>query len=389
MLATFELVNCTGKSGLVVAQLVSANVTSPHRQSSVVADAILAERACLHRRTGRMSCVINYRRQLKRRRQTKRRNVVNRMRKPRSDDGNAPPRRRLRIFGSWLQRWAQPIASIATAVTLVFTAVQANAAIQQNSAAQEQRVTETLGQAVEQLSSEKLAVRLLGIHALGQVLRDSPENRGAIAVGLSQFIRDQTFGQSPTPRPPEKDIQTALEVLTERTAPDVSVRIDLSDANLFQATLGSPNLAHAALYRTNLKEVNFQDADLGYAALHNANLTRATLYRANLAEAELYSANLAKASLTGANLAKAELSSANLAGAELYRANLAEAELQNANLTQVDFVNVNLFHAKLGGADLSGAVNLSQQQLDSTCVDAKTKLPMGLTRPRTPPPTCW
>jgi hypothetical protein len=57
--------------------------------------------------------------------------------------------------------------------------------------------------------------------------------------------------------------------------------------------------------------------------------------------------------------------------ARLNRANLGRAKLQTADLSG----------AYLDGADLSTAVGLSQEQLDSAIGDENTKIPEGLTRP--------
>ena len=59
--------------------------------------------------------------------------------------------------------------------------------------------------------------------------------------------------------------------------------------------------------------------------------------------------------------------------ASLVRANLREANLRGANLQRA-FLEL----AKLQGADLRYAGGLTQEQLDSACGDAETKLPPGM-----------
>jgi hypothetical protein len=73
-------------------------------------------------------------------------------------------------------------------------------------------------------------------------------------------------------------------------------------------------------------------------------------------------------SLRGANLRKADLRSENLRGADLYAANLAGADLTGADLQGSD----------LRSTDLSGAVGLTQDQLDSAIIDQRTLLPAYL-----------
>ncbi len=80
----------------------------------------------------------------------------------------------------------------------------------------------------------------------------------------------------------------------------------------------------------------------------------------------------------GAQLLGKDLRDAEASGAFLVKADLSIADLQGANLQ-----GANLFLAKLQGADLSGAnlqgaIELTQEQLDSACGDAETKLPPGM-----------
>jgi uncharacterized protein YjbI with pentapeptide repeats len=82
------------------------------------------------------------------------------------------------------------------------------------------------------------------------------------------------------------------------------------------------------------------------------------------------------ADLIGARLGKANLRAANLRGAYLIGADLGRADLRQADLTGAD-----LRDADLGGADLTGALFLTQAQLDAARGDERTRLPAGRTRP--------
>ena len=104
-----------------------------------------------------------------------------------------------------------------------------------------------------------------------------------------------------------------------------------------------------------------------------AHLVKADLDEADLRMASLYDANLQGADLFGANLQEASLVRANLQEAFLGGANLREAALRGANLQRA-FLEL----AKLQGADLRYAGGLTQEQLDSACGDAETKLPPGM-----------
>ncbi|WP_237319325.1 pentapeptide repeat-containing protein [Streptomyces sp. JJ36] len=82
------------------------------------------------------------------------------------------------------------------------------------------------------------------------------------------------------------------------------------------------------------------------------------------------------ADLLGARLRGAALRGANLRGALLTGADLAGADLRTADLTGAD-----LRDAALHGADLTGALFLTQPQLDAARGDAATRLPAHLRRP--------
>ena len=82
---------------------------------------------------------------------------------------------------------------------------------------------------------------------------------------------------------------------------------------------------------------------------------------------------------------------AGLQASTFNHANLTHANLQEANLQDASFAGANLMAARLHGAhvrhtvfhgtNLSGALGLTQAQLDSACVDEFTTLPPNLIRP--------
>ncbi|MFV0127130.1 pentapeptide repeat-containing protein [Streptomyces sp. HMX112] len=82
------------------------------------------------------------------------------------------------------------------------------------------------------------------------------------------------------------------------------------------------------------------------------------------------------ADLMGARLKGADLRGANLRGACLIAADLTGADLRRADLVGADFRD-----ARLAGADLTGALFLTQPQVNAARGDARTKLPGSLSRP--------
>ena len=72
-----------------------------------------------------------------------------------------------------------------------------------------------------------------------------------------------------------------------------------------------------------------------------------------------------------------------MAGGRFDRATFRDSNLAGANLSGgtfmgADFRDATLRRTNLAGADLSKAVGLDQDQLDSACGDASTRLPPGL-----------
>lgn len=304
-------------------------------------------------------------------------------------------------------RWAQTIGALATAGALIFTGLQAysaqeqaDSAQQQATAAQEQNLTQALGQSVEQLGSDDMSVRLLGIHTLGRVLRDSPQDRTAIAQGLAQFIREQGAlprATSPNGRPDAPaDLDAALDALATKMVFDCDSALGHQRPYLhiddysprYLASLQGTNLTYTALSERSFACADLSDADLRGAVLHRADLTDADLSDAKLMEANLQETDLSCARLGGANLTNAYLFGANLTNASLSGGgsvvtpcHVGAGSTSKANLRGADLTEANLSEADLHGVDLSTAKGVTQAQLDSACADEDTIVPAGLRRP--------
>ncbi|MGY4773310.1 pentapeptide repeat-containing protein [Kribbella sp. CWNU-51] len=83
----------------------------------------------------------------------------------------------------------------------------------------------------------------------------------------------------------------------------------------------------------------------------------------------------------GADLIGARLRGADLAKANLRGAYLIAADLRDADLRQADLIGADLRDADLRGADLTGALFLTQSQVNAARGDRTTKLSPSLTRP--------
>jgi uncharacterized protein YjbI with pentapeptide repeats len=100
---------------------------------------------------------------------------------------------------------------------------------------------------------------------------------------------------------------------------------------------------------------NLRGMDLSYAKLMKANLRNA-----DLSEADLSFSYLMRADLTEANLSDADLTSCVMSEGIFKKANFEDAELEDAFLH---------------GTDLSEALNLTPDQIESANIDRDTKVP--------------
>jgi uncharacterized protein YjbI with pentapeptide repeats len=85
----------------------------------------------------------------------------------------------------------------------------------------------------------------------------------------------------------------------------------------------------------------------------------------------------------GADLVGARLVRAALRGASLRGALLIAADLRAADLRRADLLGADVRDARLDGADLTGAIFLTQPQVDAARGDLRTILPDHLRRPAT------
>ncbi|ANI91255.1 Uncharacterized protein in mobD 3'region [Dietzia timorensis] len=211
---------------------------------------------------------------------------------------------------------------------------------------------------------------------------DGPDLVTAEVRRRRQELIDIIFKQdlSPTGEGAEKVGETRSRILgahldtsaiaTKRTshsfAEESWSRLDLSDANLSEASLMRVDLSGAAL----------TSADLSGANLIGANLSGANLIGADLSGANLLNADLSGARLLIADLSGARLMSADLSGARLKRADLVGARLVRANLIGADLSDARLKRADLSGARLSDAGSFVAE-LTSAQYDENTKFPDG------------
>jgi uncharacterized protein YjbI with pentapeptide repeats/DNA-binding Xre family transcriptional regulator len=295
-------------------------------------------------------------------------------------------------------------------------------------------IEERIFRATEQLNRRGFSA-LVGIQALEEIAKDSSRYHWKIMELLAAFVRN-----APLRKEEEgisDDIQAALTVIgqrdPEKDPPNKKLdlsntdirganlrkanfrKVILSGAKLQEAKLPKANLQGADLSRANLEKADLSETDLQEADLREVNLKRADLSKANLEKAILRAAILNDTTLNKANLQRADLRFASLQGAYLDEANLQEADLSNAklqgiplgdelqkthlnkaNLQGANFIGASLDNANLQGsnfskaklerarlfrADLQGAINLKQQQIEQALGNSTTVLPDDVEKP--------
>jgi len=221
----------------------------------------------------------------------------------------------------------------------LFLAAGAIAAWQQIKVAREGQITDRFTRAVEHLGSDKADIRAGGIYALERIAKNSPVDQPPITYLLAVFVRNRAPWPVGTPDGPvhptpdvgdvpwminrAPDVQTAMYVLSRRSAHPDEKDVFLSRVDLRAMRLPRGRLDRAHLRHSNLACAWMPDAHLERAQLVDSDLRCANLQRVNLAGADLRRAYLQQADLRGADLRDADLRGANLTGAHIDGANLA------------------------------------------------------------------
>ncbi|MFF7983375.1 pentapeptide repeat-containing protein [Streptomyces sp. NPDC007901] len=232
-------------------------------------------------------------------------------------------------------------------------------------ATREGNITDRFSRAVDQLGSDKLDVRIGGIHALWRLADHSDRDHEAIVSLMAAYLRTHV------PWPPQEASGPAADVSVNSVLP---LETRAADAQTALTCLGvlyqdrRPewlNVSLTDLRRADcdglwLHGVNFDGACLEAASVYQVNLSGASLIAANLRHAELGTSILRQvrclqADLRGARLVKADLRSADFSRADLREANLRKSCAQDAVFAGADLRLADLRGCDLGNADLRGA----------------------------------
>ncbi|MBZ6260734.1 pentapeptide repeat-containing protein [Streptomyces olivaceus] len=248
-------------------------------------------------------------------------------------------------------------------------------------ATQEGYVTDRFSRAVDQLGSDKLDVRIGGLHALWRIAEQSARDREAVISIQAAYLRTHL------PWPPTGREAPAADVPINDIAP---LETRAADAQVALTALGVlcrhreqswVNLSITDLRRADcdglwFPEVNFDHACMEAAGLYRANLTQTSLVSVNLRHADLATAVLRRARCVLADLRAAKLVETDLRDADFTETDLREANLRKAAAHGAVFHRADLRMADLRGTDLSTA-DLAEARLDGALASERTRWPAG------------
>ncbi|SEK52084.1 pentapeptide repeat-containing protein [Streptacidiphilus jiangxiensis] len=248
-------------------------------------------------------------------------------------------------------------------------------------ATQEGWITDRFGRAVDQLGSDKLDVRIGGLHALWRIAEQSPRDREAAISIQAAFLRSHTPWPPTGPSAPGAGVHVNEIAPLEVRSPDVQVALTglgvlCRHREQKWVNLGATDLRRADCDGLWLNGVNLDGACLEAAGLYGANLTNSSLVSVNLRHAGLVTAILHRARVVGSDLRGARLVQADLHATDLTGADLREANLRKADATGAVFHRADLRLADLRGTDLRQA-DLTAARLDEAVASELTRWPTG------------
>lgn len=248
-------------------------------------------------------------------------------------------------------------------------------------AAQEGYVTDRFSRAVDQLGSDKLDVRIGGLHALWRIAEQSARDREAIISIQAAYLRTHLPWPPAAPESPAADAPINDVAPLETRSADAQVALTALGVLCRHREQSWVNLSITDLRRADcdglwFPEVNFDRACLEAAGFYRANLTQASLVSVNLRHADLTTAILRRARCVLADLRAAKLVETDLRDADFTETDLREANLRKADAHSAVFHRADLRMADLRGTDLSTA-DLGGARLTGALASERTRWPSG------------
>ncbi|WP_329565982.1 pentapeptide repeat-containing protein [Streptomyces sp. NBC_01361] len=248
-------------------------------------------------------------------------------------------------------------------------------------ATQEGYVTDRFSRAVDQLGSDKLDVRIGGLHALWRIAEQSARDREAIISIQAAYLRTHLPWPLTGPESPAADVPINDIAPLETRAADAQVALTALGVLCQHREQSWVNISSTDLRRADcdglwFPEVNLDRACLEAAGLYRTNLTQASLVAVNLRHADLATATLRRARCTLADLRGSKLVATDLRDADFTETDLREANLRKADAQGAVFRHADLRMADLRGTDLRNA-DLLEARLTGAVASERTRWPVG------------
>jgi len=219
--------------------------------------------------------------------------------------------------------------------------------------AQQGQITERFSRAIEQLGSERLAIRLGGIYSLERIAKESKKDFIPIMEVFSAYLRKNSpIWKS---KPKEKANEVAIDINAIITAigrrstefhPE-NFKIDLNDVWINGLLLDDMNFSNISFINSDLSRSVLNDVILKNADLVNTNMEKFTSVGGDFRESFLFEVNMRDSHLDHSNLQGVLLDTCILKDIDFCQANLNDVDFGHANISGCDFRDANLIGIKL------------------------------------------
>ncbi len=260
----------------------------------------------------------------------------------------------------------------------------------------EKMANERLVKSIEQLSSDKIYVRISGIHSLRGVAQDSEMNKDAIIATLDSFVIRHSIGnyrkslddlQKPScslivSSPKDNDYIATAEERTVHS--DVEAAI-ITISKLITDDKNTPTRYDRTcldlsrmkfIQKNNLKNNDFQqsifvDSNLSKSFLNNSLFADAIIHKSIFSGATMKEVNFASVTIKSSHFDSAHLQKAIFKGSTVSESTFKSAELNEADLSYATFSYTDFADAVFANANLDGTIfigkRLHDKQVISSC----------------------
>ena len=225
------------------------------------------------------------------------------------------------------------------------------------------------------MGDENLTVRLGGIYTLSMISKNFDGFYGPATDIFRAYIHDNT--DIPKVEISEEDYNKYKDAIKNKQLEEPEewmlhknpARMDIQA--VLKAYIVSREKKWVGPLYINSRDLSGLDLiglNLSGASLFMCHLKGVSALGANFSDANLFGVNFTGSNIQKANFDRSYLNFSNFTGA-----NLSDSVFSGASLECVTFTNT-----RLEGADLSGAIGLTQAQLELAFIDETTKLPKEL-----------